>query len=205
MYCKHCGREIDDNSSYCKYCGKEVVVEKSNCTIPKEAVKRTIDAIMKYDWSESVEYVKKRYTKADAIKFRVCFYTNSFDHNQEYNNFLCLDSEKDVKVAIVKYLTDLSEGRIKTTDDYYLKIYVSTDAFISKDHDENDGVFDESDLFDSNFYDDEEDNTWVSKKCVRWNLGDDYEQFAMWRMLELGRKPSDDDIIEEDPIFLFIK
>lgn len=22
MYCKHCGREIDNNSSYCKYCGK---------------------------------------------------------------------------------------------------------------------------------------------------------------------------------------
>ena len=22
MYCKHCGREIDDNSSFCKYCGK---------------------------------------------------------------------------------------------------------------------------------------------------------------------------------------
>ena len=22
MYCKYCGREIDDNSSYCKYCGK---------------------------------------------------------------------------------------------------------------------------------------------------------------------------------------
>ena len=22
MYCKHCGREIDVNSSYCKYCGK---------------------------------------------------------------------------------------------------------------------------------------------------------------------------------------
>ena len=22
MYCKHCGREIDDNSSYCKFCGK---------------------------------------------------------------------------------------------------------------------------------------------------------------------------------------
>ena len=22
MYCKHCSREIDDNSSYCKYCGK---------------------------------------------------------------------------------------------------------------------------------------------------------------------------------------
>ena len=22
MYCKHCGREIDDDSSFCKYCGK---------------------------------------------------------------------------------------------------------------------------------------------------------------------------------------
>ena len=22
MYCKHCGREIDDNSTFCKYCGK---------------------------------------------------------------------------------------------------------------------------------------------------------------------------------------
>lgn len=22
MYCKHCGREIDDNSSFCKYCGR---------------------------------------------------------------------------------------------------------------------------------------------------------------------------------------
>ena len=22
MYCKHCGREIDDNSSFCKFCGK---------------------------------------------------------------------------------------------------------------------------------------------------------------------------------------
>ena len=22
MYCKHCGKEIDDNSTFCKYCGK---------------------------------------------------------------------------------------------------------------------------------------------------------------------------------------
>lgn len=22
MYCKHCGKEIDDNSSFCKHCGK---------------------------------------------------------------------------------------------------------------------------------------------------------------------------------------
>ena len=28
MYCKYCGKEIDDNSSYCKYCGKQLVDKK---------------------------------------------------------------------------------------------------------------------------------------------------------------------------------
>ena len=201
MHCKHCGKEIADDSNYCNYCGKEVIMEKEHHSIPKEVIQRTINAITKYDWSESIEYTKKRYPKADAVKFRVCFYTNTFDLKHDYNNFLCLDSEQDVKDSIVKYLTELMEGRIQTTEDYDLDIYVSTDAFISKDHDENDGVFDEWDIFDSNFYDDADGNTWVSKKCIRWNLGDDYEQFTEWRMLGLGREPSEDDIlIEEDPI-----
>lgn len=30
MYCKHCGKEIDDNSSYCKHCGKS----QGKSTIP---------------------------------------------------------------------------------------------------------------------------------------------------------------------------
>ena len=201
MYCKHCGKEIADDSMFCNYCGKEVLVEKEHHSIPKEVVQRTIDAINKYDWGGSIEYTKMRYPKADAVKFRICFYTNTFDLNRDYNNFLCLDSEKEVKDSIVKYLIDLMEGHLKTTGDYNLTIYVSTDAFVSKDHDENDGIFDWWDIVDSNLYDDEEDNTWISSKCVQWNLGYDYEQFAEWRMLGLGRKPSEDDIfIEEDPI-----
>ena len=28
MYCKHCGKEIDDNSKFCKYCGKQLVDKK---------------------------------------------------------------------------------------------------------------------------------------------------------------------------------
>ena len=201
MYCKHCGKKIADDSMFCNYCGKEVLVEKEHHSIPKEVVQRTIDAINKYDWGDSIEYTKMRYPKADAVKFRICFYTDTFDLNRDYNNFLCLDSEKEVKDSIVKYLIDLMEGHLQTTIDYSLKIYVSTDAFISKDHDENDGVFFCLYIYDSNFYDDEEDNTWVSSKCVQWKLGDDYEQFAVWRMLGLGRKPSEDDIlIEEDPI-----
>lgn len=28
MYCKFCGKEIDDNSKFCKYCGKQLVDKK---------------------------------------------------------------------------------------------------------------------------------------------------------------------------------
>ena len=28
MYCKHCGKEIADDSSFCKYCGKQLVDKK---------------------------------------------------------------------------------------------------------------------------------------------------------------------------------
>ena len=171
MYCKHCGKEIADDSKFCNYCGKEVIVDEKRPSIPKEVIQRTIDAITKYDWSESIEIAKERYPKADAIKFRVCFYTNTFDLNRDYNNFLCLDNEKDVKDSIVKYLTDLMEGRIQTTDDYDLNIYVSTDAFISKDHDENEEVLNCSDIFDGNVYDDEDGNSWVSTCCLYWGVG----------------------------------
>ena len=28
MYCKYCGKQIDDDSVYCRYCGKKVVENK---------------------------------------------------------------------------------------------------------------------------------------------------------------------------------
>lgn len=36
MYCKHCGREIDDNSLYCKYCGKSQ--DNTNNTLTNKPV-----------------------------------------------------------------------------------------------------------------------------------------------------------------------
>ena len=190
MYCKHCGKEIADDSKFCNYCGKEVIVDEKRPSIPKEVIQRTIDAITKYDWSESIEIAKERYPKADAIKFRVCFYTNTFDLNRDYNNFLCLDNEKDVKDSIVKYLTDLMEGRIQTTDDYDLNIYVSTDAFISKDHDENEEVLNCSDIFDGNVYDDEDGNSWVSISCLSWWLGMVEPMTTSWSITGLGYNPA---------------
>ena len=200
MYCKHCGKEIADDSKFCNYCGKKVIEEKNVCSIPKEVVQRTIESITKYDWNDFVELAKERYPKADAVKFRVCFLTNTFDLYHDYNNFLCLDSEKDVKDSIVKYLTDLLEGRIQITDDYDLDIYVSTDAFISKDHDESDEVFDCSDIFDGNVYDDEDGNSWVSTSCLSWGLGWVEPMTTVWSAA-LGHNPAN--MIKIEPCDLF--
>lgn len=39
MYCKHCGKEIDDNSSFCKYCGKKLVeIQKITIDIKKPQI-----------------------------------------------------------------------------------------------------------------------------------------------------------------------
>lgn len=32
MYCKHCGKEIDDNSTFCKYCGKSQGANSNSIT-----------------------------------------------------------------------------------------------------------------------------------------------------------------------------
>lgn len=29
MYCKHCGKQIDDNSQFCKFCGKQLTETKN--------------------------------------------------------------------------------------------------------------------------------------------------------------------------------
>ena len=37
MYCKHCGKEIDNNSKYCQYCGNKIIDEiKSEQTLSSE-------------------------------------------------------------------------------------------------------------------------------------------------------------------------
>jgi len=66
MYCKHCGREIDDNSSFCKFCGKpqnsitEPITEtesilESETSIDTESVveKESVTSICEYVEEES--------------------------------------------------------------------------------------------------------------------------------------------------------
>lgn len=91
-----------------------------------------------------------------------------------------------MKEAIINYLTNIMK-EWTIPDDYDLDIYVSTDAFISSEHDENDAIFDESDVLDSNVYDDAEGNSWVSLNCVHWMLGYSEPIIDFWNSLGLGK------------------
>ena len=183
MYCKHCGKEIADDSKFCQHCGEQV---NSTSGVSIEAFQRTKESIVNYDWSEAIAYTKERYPLADAVKFRVCYMTDTFNLRTDYNDFLFFNSEEEMKEAIVNNLTNImKEGTIP--EDYDLDIYVSTDAFISSDHDENEAIYDDSDVLESNIYDDEEGNSWVSLNCVHWMLGYNEPIIDCWNSLGLGK------------------
>ena len=53
MYCKHCGKIIDNNSTFCKYCGKKLEEKhKVNFVFTKPKIIRSIET-----------YLKKQYEK----------------------------------------------------------------------------------------------------------------------------------------------
>ena len=163
--------------------------EVKTCKVSMEDFQRMKESIVCYDWREAIAYAKEHYPLADAVKFRVCYKTNTFNLRTDYNNFLCFDSEEEMKEAIVNYLTNMMK-EWTIPDDYDLDIYVSTDAFISSDHEETEKVFDESDILDSNVYDDAEGNSWVSLSCVYWALGYSEPKFYNWNDLGLGKNPN---------------
>lgn len=185
MYCKYCGKEIADDSRFCNYCGSEQELNEI-----KEALQRTIDSVSNYGWDESIAKTKVRYPKVDAVKFRVHFRTNTYDCRKDYNDFFCFDSEKDMKDAVICYVTNILENLRETIiNDYDLEVYVSTDAFFSKDHDENECLFDEWDVTQSNIYNDTDGNSWVSIDCLCWLLGANTPIEGFWNSLQLGEEP----------------
>lgn len=63
MYCKYCGKPIDDDSTFCKYCGKSLnlkdnsIVEIDTCTEDKE--KEPLDKVL--DKPGEIKTKKKSY------------------------------------------------------------------------------------------------------------------------------------------------
>ena len=73
--------------------------------------------------------------------------------------------------------------------DYDLSIYVSIDAFIPVNSNDNEEIIDFNDVIDGNVYDDNEGNSWISEKCYEWMLGYKKPIECFWYMLGLGTDP----------------
>lgn len=73
MFCKHCGKEIEDESSFCKYCGKPVSGSKKESTNKSAWIIYLI-------WAFSNMYLLmgKKSAKADMT-----FFPNLFGYNYE--------------------------------------------------------------------------------------------------------------------------
>ncbi len=54
MYCKHCGREIDDNSSFCKFCGREQFEVKNNIFIEDSQYNKEINTVKENDQEPTI-------------------------------------------------------------------------------------------------------------------------------------------------------
>ena len=46
MFCRYCGKEIEEDSYFCKYCGKNI--EKIDSILNKNSVKKYTDLSFKY-------------------------------------------------------------------------------------------------------------------------------------------------------------
>lgn len=48
MYCKHCGKQIEDNSQFCKFCGKKLVdTKKVTIEFTKPDLEKSKDYLIK--------------------------------------------------------------------------------------------------------------------------------------------------------------
>lgn len=51
MYCKHCGKPIDDNAAFCSHCGKATLTTSTSATKPATNTKTTNTVKKKSIWS----------------------------------------------------------------------------------------------------------------------------------------------------------
>ncbi len=49
MFCKHCGKEIDDDSKFCRFCGNELIDIKEDANSLKESCKKIVSLFRNRD------------------------------------------------------------------------------------------------------------------------------------------------------------
>ena len=185
MICKKCGKTIADDSIYCNYCGVKVFPQKEEVVKNKFSKKdfdEVIQSIAEYDWSEAIAFAREQYPHADSIKFRVTIIKDGCGGKYDLKDWLCFESERDMKEGVIKKLSELANKQRDAISDFdSLDIHISTDVFFSKEHDENEPLFYENDILDFKIDNDAEGNSWISENCVWWQLGSNFPLLHYWK------------------------
>lgn len=93
MYCKKCGKEIEDKGNFCRYCGSEIIFEKPE---------------MFNKINQELDTKKKKFIPQDIIIFvgSIVLFAGVFDLPYTYYNFLrVLISMISIYAIISKYKT----------------------------------------------------------------------------------------------------
>lgn len=75
MYCKYCGKQIDDDSVYCRYCGKKVVENKETAETKPAADEELDYEVIDEETESSVFHIR--------FKDGNCLYFNYIDIDDE--------------------------------------------------------------------------------------------------------------------------
>lgn len=79
MFCKYCGKEIEDDSKFCKFCGNALTQAIVESSISKEIVDDEPEIIYSYN----TQPVKKKWCKTIFNCFTHCFcdFSVNYFHN----------------------------------------------------------------------------------------------------------------------------
>ncbi|MCF2635105.1 zinc-ribbon domain-containing protein [Prevotellamassilia timonensis] len=66
MYCKYCGKLIDDDSIYCRYCGKDVTANGHNLTTISTDIKLS-------SFTEKIKYKERKERCINYLKPKLIF------------------------------------------------------------------------------------------------------------------------------------
>ena len=162
VFCKYCGKEIDDDSAYCRFCGKRLLSPDKEDLSPDKG-NRTYDILPYLDGSEvtdNFDYSHKRYNiigelvytryvaeeDEDCVKMGhriVDSYGNSFDGNGKPLKYSSYDYP--TKTEVTRYIASLVYMRdVGYSDNDTLPNSVSWEDII--EHIRNNGIENRIDL-----------------------------------------------------------
>lgn len=91
MFCKHCGREIDNDSLFCQYCGRSLVsmnIISRNKSLNSKSKDELITIVLRKDQTERKHTKLIQELKQELSKIKNCENTN-------INSLIMINSKKE--------------------------------------------------------------------------------------------------------------